>query len=308
MLEKSLKEKGWIGWEHLQSLNLNQKSIGQGLAAIISSVGSTLDTEKENTPKIESSTTLSSKVSFLKENINRQDTTREKLDLLKDSFKGQECYLITCGPSLKEYTPEFLKEKLKDKLVIAIKQAYDYVPDIVNCNNFKLYEYKQTQPIVITAAGESEEVIKNNVWTNQQEYDIFMPIVNSNQDFNKALANTKDFDNYTMDKNVERPWGPGMIYEVTLFLLEHLGVSDVYTIGWDHEKIGQTKSIRFYDGEKDRPRLIRESDPMRPEEIEKNIELSRDFSQWLKDRGVNLYVATRGSHVHEDVPRKFLEK
>jgi len=303
----SLKEKGRIGRDHLLGLELDEKTIGQKLAAIIGSVAETVDNEKENVIKIPSHD--SSKVSFLKNKINNKSTARERLDLLKDSFKGEECYLITCGPSLKEYTPEFLKEKLKDKLVIAIKQAYDYVPEIVdfhmfNCNNFSPYKYEKSQPIVLTAAGEPEEIIRNNVWTNEQAYDIFMPIINSNQDFNKALANTKEFDKYTLDKSVDRPWGPGMIYEVALFLLEHLGVSDVYTIGWDHEKIGQTKSTRYYDDKE--VRLTRKSDPMRPDEIERNIELSRDFCSWLREKGVNVYIGTKGSHVHSDVPRKMI--
>ena len=308
----SLKEKGAIGYEHVNSLNMDLQTIGRKFIDIVKSEYKIdKDSEKQMADiRVEKN---NPKVSFLKRRINNVKTTREKLDLLKDSFKGQECYLVTCGPSLKEYTPEFLKEKLKDKLVIAIKQGYDYVPEIVdfhlfNCNNFKLYEYTNNNPIVLTTAGEPEEIISRNVWTNAQEYDIFMPIVNSNQDFSKALANTKEFDNYTLDKSVERPWGPGIIYEVALFLAEHLGVSDLYAIGWDHEKIGQTESIRFYDGDKDKPDLIRKSDPMRPNEIEKNIELSRDFSNWLKSKNVNVHICTKGSHVHEDVPRKLLEK
>jgi glycosyltransferase involved in cell wall biosynthesis len=310
--QDSLKEKGMIGWEHVNSLNMDLETIGNNFVNIVKSeYNIEEDQEKPLTDiRVDRNNT---KVSFLKRKINQAGSTREKLDLLKDSFKGEECYLITCGPSLKEYTPEFLKEKLKDKLVIAIKQGYDYVPEIVdfhlfNCNNFKLYEYKNNLPIVITTAGEPEEIISKNVWTTAQEYDIFMPIVNSNQDFNKALANTKEFDNYTLEKSVERPWGPGMIYEVALFLTEHLGVSDLYAIGWDHEKIGQTKSTRFYEEGEEEVKLVRKSDPMRPDEIERNIELSKDFSNWLSGKGVNVHICTEGSHVHKDVPRKLLEK
>ena len=68
--------------------------------------------------------------------------------MLKDKYEGQECYILTCGPSLKSYNPNFLKEKLKDKLVIAVKQAYNYCPDVVdfhlfNSNNFETYRYKE---------------------------------------------------------------------------------------------------------------------------------------------------------------------
>ena len=40
--------------------------------------------------------------------------------------------------------------------------------------------------------------------------------------------------------------------------------------------------------------------------IVKNIEASRDVYKWLKQKGVNLYIGSEGSYVHEDVPRKIL--
>jgi len=309
--QDSLEEKGWIGWEHMQSLKLDQKTIGQGLAKIVMNAAKTLGDGESNTSDIEAS--ANSKTSFLKSKINSQSDAKKKVDILKDSFKGQDCYILSCGPSLKNYSPEFLREKLKDKLVIAIKQAYDYVPDIVdfhlfNCNNFKVYDYKESQPVIIATAGEPEEVMVNHVWTKQQEYDIFLPIVNSNKDFNHSLAVTRNFDDYVLEKTTDRLWGPGMMYEIGLYLVEHLGISNVHTIGWDFETPGETKSIHFYDLEENVPNVVRRSDPMRDEEIETNIEASKSFYEWLKEKNINLHIAAPGSHVHENVPRKYLEK
>jgi len=175
-----------------------------------------------------------------------------------------------------------------------------------NCNNFKLYDYGKRFPLVLATAGEPEKIIVNNVWTKNQNYDIFLPVVNSNQNFNNTLAVTKDFDSYTLEKTKDRPWGPGMMYELGLYLTHHLGVRNVYTIGWDLEKPGETKSTHFYDSIKNQASLIRVSDPMRPKEIEKNIAASQNFYEWLKSQGVNLYIASEGSHVHEDVPRQII--
>ena len=307
----SLEEKGFIGWEHIQNLKMDKENIGIKMASIIEGVRNKIDSEKENIDINFNVDGPSQKVSFLKAKIEREETTEEKLKILKDKFKNEDCYILSCGPSLRNYSPDLLREKLKDKLVIAIKQAYDYVPDIVdihmfNCNNFKPYNYGTRFPLVLTTAGEPEQVIVNNVWTKNQKYDIFLPVVNSNQDFNNTLAVTKDFGSYTLEETKNRPWGPGMMYELGLYLTHHLGVKNVYTIGWDLERPGETKSTHFYDAIKNNINIIRKSDPMRPKEIEKNIEASQSFFEWLKSQGINLYVASKDSHVHEDVPRQII--
>ena len=80
-------------------------------------------------------------IDILKEHQEDSDilsysSAKKKLELLKDKYEGEECYILTCGPSLKSYNPNFLKEKLKDKLVIAVKQAYNYCPDVVDFHLF----------------------------------------------------------------------------------------------------------------------------------------------------------------------------
>ena len=47
------------------------------------------------------------------------------LDELHNLKKGQDCYILACGPSLKKYDNEETRELLKTKLVFSIKQAYD---------------------------------------------------------------------------------------------------------------------------------------------------------------------------------------
>ena len=59
---------------------------------------------------------------------NIQDT-QKRIDALKDAAKDQTAYLITCGPSLTTHDREELIKKLDGKLVIACKQAYEYVKE-----------------------------------------------------------------------------------------------------------------------------------------------------------------------------------
>ena len=48
-----------------------------------------------------------------KKQMQELESCEERINLLKDSYKDKDCYILTCGPGLKQYTPEFLKEKLK---------------------------------------------------------------------------------------------------------------------------------------------------------------------------------------------------
>ena len=82
----------------------------------------------------------------LSKEVRNIEDTYERINFLKDKFKGQTAYLITCGPSLTKLDHGTLNKKLKGKLVIALKQAYNYVKDVatfhgMSCYGYQPYEY-----------------------------------------------------------------------------------------------------------------------------------------------------------------------
>ena len=250
-----------------------------------------------------------SKTSFktLKEGVKSLSLNRDKMKLLKDSFKGQDCYILTCGPSLKQYDPGFLKEKLKGKLVFAIKQAYDYVPEVVdfhffNANNFQVYKYEKSKPVVVTNSAESELACAHSIWSAQQDYDIFTFIEND-KDFTKSICKSLNFEAWTFENTMLRPWGPGMMTELVIYFALHLGVKNIHTIGWDLEAEGETASHHFYNN-KD---LIRPADLMKTEETKLNIAMTEHLYKWLQSKGVGLYIANDNSYVHKSIPRRLLK-
>ena len=249
------------------------------------------------------------KTSFetLKETVHSYSNDKKKIELLKDTYKDKDCYILTCGPGLKQYSPEFLKEKLSNKLVFAVKQAYEYVPEIVdfhffNANNFQVYNYEKSRPIVVTNSAEPELAMIHHIWTNKQDYDIFA-FTPDDKDFSKAICNSLKFDEYLLENTLDRPWGPGMMSEIVIYMAVHLGVKNIYTIGWDLEKPGETKSNHYYSDRQ----LIRPADPMKKEEITLNIETTKHLYKWLNSKGINLFVANDNSYVHETVPRSLLK-
>jgi glycosyltransferase involved in cell wall biosynthesis len=245
--------------------------------------------------------------SNLNKEIRSYSRNNKKIELLKDSYENDDCYIISCGPSLKQYSPDFLREKLKGKLVFAIKQSFDYVPDLVdfhffNANNFQPYDYTENRPIVVTNSAENELTMIHHVWGNKQEYDIFT-FIPDDKDFSKSICKSLEFDKYLFENTLNRPWGPGMMTEVVIYMAIHLGVKNIHTIGWDLEKPGTTISNHYYENKN----LIRPADPMKQEEIKLNIETTKHLYNWLQSRGINLFVANENSYVHETVPRRLLK-
>ena len=243
----------------------------------------------------------------LKEHIFNISSDSKKIEALRDSYEDKECYILTCGPGLKQYSPEFLRDKLKDKLVIAVKQAYNYVPEVVdfhlfNSNNCEVYDYAKNRPIVMTCAAENELAMVHNVWSNKQDYDIFT-FIEDDRDFSKSICKSLNFEEFMFENKIERPWGPGMMSEVVIYLALHLGVKEVNTIGWDLEKPGSTKSNHYYENRT----VIRPADPMKQEEILLNIKMTKHLNEWLESKGVKLYVANDKSYVHKSISRRLLK-
>ena len=283
----SLKEMGVRSKTHVTSNGFDLRTIGHSFMQII----------KEETR---------SDFKSITEKIRSYSKDSKKIELLKDAFKGQDCYILTCGPGLKQYTPEFLKDKLSDKIVFAVKQAYEYVPEIVdfhffNANNFQVYEYEKSQPITIANSAEQELGMIHHIWSNKQHYDIFA-FTPDDKDFSKSICKSLEFDKYMFENTLNRPWGPGMMTEIVVYLAVHLGVKNIYTIGWDLEKPGETKSNHYYSDRK----LIRPADPMKKEEINLNIETSKHLYQWLKTKNIDLFIANDNSHTHSSIPRSIL--
>jgi len=235
--------------------------------------------------------------------LSNYRTMDARNELIKDIAKDKECVILTCGPSLNNFSEEDLREKLKDKFVIAVKQAFNKVPDMVdmhvfNCNNYEPYEYKDDKPVVIGCSSMPLPVTLERIWGSDTTLDFFYRVISNG--YENSLAKTKDFDSFSLSNTLTRPWGPGIMSELVFFLVQHMGFSSVTTIGWDLEEPGQTKSNHFY-GER---RVINKAAPMLETETVDNIEVSFDLFKWLERNGTNLFIGNENSHVHTKIPRK----
>ena len=101
-----------------RSANLNLEILNNGCFSR-EKIGNRILENISNTP-----ITNISRINKLKRKIASLPL-QEKMKVLEDSFQGEDCYILSCGPSLKDYNQEKLKNFLNDKLVFTVKQAQD---------------------------------------------------------------------------------------------------------------------------------------------------------------------------------------
>jgi len=314
--KNSLKNKGLQAKRHLESLDFNPYSIGEQFYKSI--LKETKGSQEDKSYEIKDQSEVKKTTKKIKQHFKNFThlNTKEKLDFLKDKYKDETCYILSCGPSINENKIEEYREKLDGKLVFAVKQAYDLVPDLVdfhffNCSNVppmnKLgehYTYK-TLPEPI-AVGASNYPIGTR-WHPNQKLDIFFKIPVRTEIDGKFLTETKDFDKYLIENQVERPCGPGIMFETILYTAVHLGVKEIVVVGWDiaddetnKDDVSYTEDHKhFYGSTKD---LLNRGD-MIPHKLQKERETSKDLYYWLKEKGIHLKLASKQSSLDECIPR-----
>ena len=236
---------------------------------------------------------------------------QSKIDCLLNAYDGEECFILGCGPSLNECSPETLNSLLKNKLVFSIKQALLIHNDsdfhFCNDNNITTYERRPQTVFCFSATNFSSYGLFKQANQNDGAPDLFTEI--ESPFLKKPLSSTLMFDDYLLEKSILRPWGPGIISEVVFYMAVHLGVKKIYTLGWD---LGSSKELEegkhFYDD------FISKSEMVNPAIIEierdtqkNDIFLSKKIKEWLASTGIDLVTLSRNTNVHSSINRQSIE-
>jgi hypothetical protein len=234
----------------------------------------------------------------------------EKLELLKDLFKGESCYVLSCGPTLTEHDNKKLTAVLRDTLTVSIKQAYDLFSEVTdfhvyNCANYKNYDYSKKRPVVMEASTTPSKL---------GECDLKFFI--RERDFNNSVSEKKNIGDWTLDKqDLLRPYGPGIMYEAVFYLLQHLGVGEIITIGWDNKNLPDGAAHQhFYDKkgtELNKADFIHHNEvaanPAAAEtlayEAQITLDAVEDWYDWLKAEGCELKIISRLNSATDKIAR-----
>lgn len=298
-----LNEMGKKGKESIINGEYDPYSVGETFFNALNKLS-----EKEE----DESSPIKQKTKKIKKQMKKLTSLQEKLDLLENSYEGETCYLLNCGPSLKSHKVADLKEKLKDKLVFSVKQAKDYVPGVTdfhffNCANLPMpdntfipehYRYEDEDPIVIASSNYD----LGTRWYKFQKQDLFFKIPIRTEINNEFLCLTKQFESYIISNNPTRPCGPGIMYETVIYMAVHLGVKKIVALGWDLSNNNPKKEKdykHFYDDDK---RIFSKGDVL-PWEISITCKASEDLYKWLKTKDIELELCSDVSELYKEIPR-----
>jgi len=241
------------------------------------------------------------------ENINSQ---AEKIEILKDIFKDKKCYILSCGPNLTDHDNKKVEELLKENVVIAVKQSFDLFGEhadfhAYNCANYKNYDYSENNPVIVEAS--------TSPW-NLGPCDLKFFI--RERDFNNSVSVTHDFDSWTYEKKQQlRPYGPGIMYESVLYLAQHIGVSEIITIGWDNKLLdAPADKQHFYDKEDstyNKGDFIHQNEvaknPSAVQTLEREAKITTDaigeWASWLSENGTTLKIISSINPAPETIER-----
>jgi len=296
-----LKELGELSKQHVLSGKYSAETVGESLVSALS-----ISDEKAQHNDI------STRIINIKKRVQKAGSLNEKISILHNAFKGEECYILGTGPSLGDIEPEVLKEKMKGKLVLSIKQAYDLYADVTdfhffNCANLPApknnliplhYDYLGDKEIISVASSNYE---KGTRWSQLQKSDIFFKIPIRTEINNEFLCKTKRFDDYLLENTLQRPCGPGIMFETVIYMAVHLGVSKITAIGYDlSSSTGNADDHGHFFGNTDK--LINQGDVL-GWEMQSNIDASESAYLWLKSKGIEMNLASKQSLLYDGIPR-----
>lgn len=182
----------------------------------------------------------------------------KKFAFLCNAYAGESAVLFSCGPSFKPDEIAASHALFEDRLVIAIKQTHHQLGDstdfhLYNPINHTRYAYGVNTISFLTHCPDPK---KWRTFGPKPDLEVGMdpgvPKVFQSED--DWLVCNRRYDEYLFSKQLERPWGPGIILESALYFALHLGVARLACVGWDvSEGSKKTQTMaHFYETESER--------------------------------------------------------
>ena len=249
---------------------------------------------------------MHNKTKKLKSNIQTIGSIQERLESLKDQYKDDTVYIVTCGPSLQSHDVKELKKKLKDKLVFSIKQAYNVLKDetdfhLLNTYNLSEYEWSADSIVYWSLSKSYANEQLQRIVDMKAPIDLFIPVINPPfVNYSQTVQATCNFDDfYMMEKQTEVKFGIGMMYEMAIPLTLMLGCKKIVVIGWDlgEPKTSTTDWNHFYNLD-----LGKVTGPASGE-IAQKIESTDKLYDWFVEKGIEVKLISDRSFVSSKFER-----
>ena len=126
---------------------------------------------------------------------------------------------------------------------------------------------------------------------------------------NESQAGKLSFDDYTLDKTMNRMYGPGIMYETVIHLALYLGVKKIVTLGWDIGDISKFKGDKYEDVWQDHfyedtsDKMAYAPTPMNFHEVNTVVNSTEYLNKWLLSKGVELNIISDRNPAHKSIQR-----
>ena len=233
------------------------------------------------------------------------------MDILdfKNKHKNKDCVILTCGPSLLEYSKEDVVNFLQYKIVICIKESiieYGKYAHYFFSNNTRDRKYDLSENTI--------SIFQKQHIKSKNRTDLVLP---EDLPFKKAkqLLRMHNFEDYEFDKNIKRPWGPGILFESVFYFCKYIGINNIYTIGWDLSDISKDNCItHYFDNDtninyksskryNNNDKILANKHKEEIEMVNKNIPKMYNY---FKENGMNIFVVGIQSYVNNEIPRIYI--
>jgi len=251
---------------------------------------------------------MKTKTIQIKNDIQNLESIQERLEFLKDKYKDDTVYIVTCGPSLKKHDVKELKSKLKNKLVFSIKQAYNILKEetdfhLLNTYNLSEYEWFDNSIVYWSLSKSYANEQLQRIVDMKAPIDLFIPVINPPfVNYDQTVQATCNFDDFhMMETHTEVKFGIGMMYEMAIPLALLLGCKKIVVIGWDLGDPSKSYSPEQW------PHFFKDkrtklTGPMEGE-IAELIRSTDKLHDWFQTKGIELEILSDTSFVSDKFKR-----
>ena len=248
----------------------------------------------------------------LKSEIQQFESCEERIDHLKDKYKGKTAVILLTGPTLNDHDHVRMREifsERDDLVIMPVKQAYNatletsdfHVMNHWNIDKKTPFDYKSKDTIQFWNCTLS--FLQNHIdciQDNGHPCDIWIPVVNypyiTREQSIQATCNFELF--WDLGKEYKSWWGTSITYSTAIPLALHIGCRDIVIVAWDL-KLTPESANHFYKDEKQDFKTV----PIDVKEELEVIESTKKLYDWFKNLGIRLRVLSKVSPIDERIER-----
>tara|TARA_Y100000593_G_C4301970_1_gene333823 strand:+ start:144 stop:905 length:762 start_codon:yes stop_codon:yes gene_type:complete len=183
----------------------------------------------------------------LKRKLLELESVEERMDSLKNKYKGKTAVILATGPTLNDHNAEEMRKIFLDRddlVVISVKHAYSITKETTDFHVSNLWSMDRKNPTVyeddntiaiFNVAKSYQKEHLDIIMDNNHPCDIWFPVLNPPYvDDTQTIQATKNYDLFWMlGEKCESIWGKSIMYSSAIPLALHIGCRDIITIGWD---------------------------------------------------------------------------